>query len=136
MFRSLALFALLNAAWVSSIALVPRSNAAVAHVAIPGETDIVNSPDAITVLVTCTGNNLSGSCVTWTSQTLPVTCTSVVSAGQGDLINSAQSSSGIECTLFSGEDCDDTSVLINGTVDNLSTVNFANEASTFSCVSN
>ncbi|KAJ3832776.1 hypothetical protein F5878DRAFT_634239 [Lentinula raphanica] len=94
MFKSVALFALLNAAWVSSVALTPRAPAAVAH-----NGPVTDVADAILVFTTCNEVNLVN-CLTWTSTTLPVGCTSLIANGQGDLVKSAATPSGIECTLF------------------------------------
>ncbi|KAJ4468725.1 hypothetical protein J3R30DRAFT_3553591 [Lentinula aciculospora] len=130
MFKFVALFALLNAVLVSSIALTPRAPAAVAHKGIFSDV-----ADAILVFTTCNQVNLVN-CLTWTSTTLPVGCTSLIANGQGDLVESAATPSGIECTLFTGEACSGSAQLINGTVDDLSVVGFSKIANSFTCQSN
>ncbi|KAJ3999914.1 hypothetical protein F5050DRAFT_1734799 [Lentinula boryana] len=130
MFKFVALFALLNAALVSSVALTPRAPAAVAHKGL--SSDIA---DAILVFTTCNNVNLSN-CLTWTATTLPVGCTSLVANGQGDLVKSVASPSGIECTLFTGEACTGSSQLVNGTINDLSVVGFSDVANSFTCQSN
>ncbi|KAJ3905249.1 hypothetical protein F5879DRAFT_988473 [Lentinula edodes] len=130
MYKFVALFALLNATLVSSVALTPRAPAAaVAHKGL--FSDVAN---AILVFTTCNEVNLQN-CLTWTSTTLPVGCTSLIANGQGDLVESVATPSGIECTLFTGEACTGTSQLINGTIDDLSVVGFSKIANSFTCQS-
>ncbi|KAF9071847.1 hypothetical protein BDP27DRAFT_461427 [Rhodocollybia butyracea] len=129
MFKSIALFALLNAALVSSVALVPKSTAAAATA------EVVNSANAINVVETCTQTNLR-SCLQFTSTTLPVGCTSLDSAGQTNDVESVSTASGIQCTFFTGTLCNGNSQLINGTINDLAVVGFSNVANSFSCVSN
>jgi len=124
-----ALFALLNAALVSSSVLT-RSAAAVASKGL-----VSDSADAITVLTTCTEQNLDN-CLVWSGTTLPVGCTSTAASGQASDINSVETASGILCTLFASTTCTGASQIINGTLDNLAVVGYANTANSFTCVSN
>ncbi|KAF9065671.1 hypothetical protein BDP27DRAFT_1366261 [Rhodocollybia butyracea] len=95
MFKSIALFALLNAALVSSVALVPKSITA----EVP---DIVNSPDAINVILTCTQTNLT-TCRQFTSTVLPTAgCGILSSTGQAN-VQSVSTAPGIQCTLFTSD---------------------------------
>ncbi|KAJ3782414.1 hypothetical protein GGU10DRAFT_363890 [Lentinula aff. detonsa] len=129
MFKSIALFALLNAALVSSIALTPRAPA-IAHNGLSSD-----AADAILVFTTCNRVNLQN-CVTWTATTLPVGCTSLIPYGQGNAVQSATTPSGIACTLYNGQSCNGLSQLINGTVNDLSTVGFSRLANSYNCRSN
>ncbi|KAJ3747827.1 hypothetical protein DFH05DRAFT_1481672 [Lentinula detonsa] len=130
MFKFVALFALLNAALVSSVALTPRAPPAVAHKGL-----VSDIADAILVFTTCNEVNLQN-CLTWTSTTLPVGCSSLIAAGQGDLVESVATPSGVECTLFTGEACTGSSQLVDGTLDDLSVVGFSKVANSFTCQSN
>ncbi|KIK70077.1 hypothetical protein GYMLUDRAFT_34538 [Collybiopsis luxurians FD-317 M1] len=135
MFKSLlALFALiLNATLVSSFAVSTPRDAPAPAVAHKGPVpDLAN---AILVFTTCNQVNL-GNCLTWTATTLPVGCTSLIANGQGDLVESCATPAGIECTLFTGEACTGSQQLINGTVNDLSTVGFSKIANSFTCQSN
>ncbi|KAF9055549.1 hypothetical protein BDP27DRAFT_1433659 [Rhodocollybia butyracea] len=127
MFKSIALFALLNAALVSSVALVPKSITA----EVP---DIVNSPDAINVILTCTQTNLT-TCRQFTSTILPTGCGILSSTGQAN-VQSVSTAPGIQCTLFTGTACNGTSQLVNGTINDLAVVGFSNTANSFNCASN
>ncbi|KAE9398052.1 hypothetical protein BT96DRAFT_1020389 [Gymnopus androsaceus JB14] len=131
MVKFIALFALLNAALVSSTVLT--RSAAVAAVASKGP--VSDSANAITVLTTCNNVNLAD-CLVWSATTLPVGCTNTAAAGQANDINSVESSTGILCTLFSSTTCTGTSQIINGTVNNLVVVGFANKTNSFECQSN
>ncbi|KAJ7239971.1 hypothetical protein B0H12DRAFT_1135434, partial [Mycena haematopus] len=71
MFKSLALFALLNAVFVSSSSIRAPAAAAVASKASVGPT-----PLAITVFETCINTNLND-CLIWSATTLPVGCTNL-----------------------------------------------------------
>ncbi|KAJ3747826.1 hypothetical protein DFH05DRAFT_855625 [Lentinula detonsa] len=129
MFKSIALFALLNAALVSSIALTPGAPA----VALNGLSS--DAADAILILTTCIGVNLQN-CLPWKATTLPAGCGSLVAYGQGGSVQSAATPSGIACTLYNGQSCNGLSQLINGTVNDLSTVGFSRLANSFNCRSN
>ncbi|KAJ7695364.1 hypothetical protein B0H17DRAFT_1131421 [Mycena rosella] len=128
-FQTLALFALVNAAFASSIARAPAA-AAVAQ----AESAAGLSPEAITVLETCVNENLSN-CLIWTATTLPVGCTSLAANGQASDVSSVSSSTGIECTFFTSTTCTGSSQIINGTIDTLTVVAFDNLANSFTCQS-
>ncbi|KAF9065664.1 hypothetical protein BDP27DRAFT_1450125 [Rhodocollybia butyracea] len=128
MVESIALFALLNAALVSSVVLVPKSVAAEGP-------DIVNSPDAINIVLACSQTNLV-SCRQFTGTTLPVGCTSLGLTGQTNDVESVATASGILCTFFTGTACTGSSQLINGTINDLAVVGFSNKANSFTCASN
>ncbi|KAJ7504950.1 hypothetical protein B0H11DRAFT_1905025 [Mycena galericulata] len=129
MFKTLALFALVNAAFASSVARAPAA-AAVAQAA-----GVHPSPDAITVLETCVNNNLAD-CLVWSATTLPVGCTNLAANGQANDVSSVTSSTGILCTLFTSTTCTGSSQKVNGTINALSVVAFDNVANSFTCVSN
>lgn len=95
MFKFITLFALVNAALVSSSALV-RSPAAAA---VANVGPVSDSADAITVFTTCVDVNLDN-CLVWSATTLPVGCTDLAANGQADNVNSAETASGVACTLF------------------------------------
>ncbi|KAJ7457214.1 hypothetical protein B0H11DRAFT_2063385 [Mycena galericulata] len=129
MFKTLALFALVNAAFASTIARAPAA-AAVAHASAAAL-----SPDVIQVLETCVNNNIND-CLIWSASTLPVGCTNLAANGQASDVSSVSSSTGVECTLFTSTTCTGASQNINGTVNALSVVAFDNVANSFTCESN
>ncbi|KAJ7254706.1 hypothetical protein B0H12DRAFT_1114921 [Mycena haematopus] len=130
MFKSLALFALLNAVLVSSSSIRAPAAAAVASKATAGPT-----PLAITVFETCINTNLND-CLIWSATTLPVGCTNLAANGQASDVSSVVSSAGVECILFTYVTCTGSSQIINGTLDALSVVGFDNRANSFTCQSN
>ncbi|KAF5389982.1 hypothetical protein D9757_003746 [Collybiopsis confluens] len=128
---TLALFAFATLA-ASSAVNMPRDEAAPA-IAHKGPTpDIAN---VILVFTTCNNVNL-GNCLTWTSTTLPVGCTNLAANGQANLVQSAATPAGIECTLFTSQTCTGTSQLVNGTINDLSVVGFSKIANSFNCQAN
>ncbi|KAE9386647.1 hypothetical protein BT96DRAFT_514552 [Gymnopus androsaceus JB14] len=131
MFKFITLFALMNAALVSSSAVI-RSPAAAA---VANVGPVSDSANAITALTTCTQVNLK-TCLVWSATTLPVGCTNLAANGQANDVKSVVTGSGVECTLFTSTTCTGSSQLINGTINDLSVVGFSNKANSFSCQSN
>ncbi|KIK64591.1 hypothetical protein GYMLUDRAFT_240567 [Collybiopsis luxurians FD-317 M1] len=86
------------------------------------------------VLDACTEINL-GDCFGWTSITLPTACISFATESQGGRVKSAQTPEGLECTLFTGTACNGSSLVVDGTFEDLSLVGFSNVANSFNCKS-
>ncbi|KIK65057.1 hypothetical protein GYMLUDRAFT_56524 [Collybiopsis luxurians FD-317 M1] len=133
MFKSISALSafILNASLVSSLVVsIPRAAApATAH---RGPISDLAQSSSILVLTSCTQVNLAD-CLTFTAQSLPVGCTSLIANGQGNSVQSAATPSGVECTLFTGEACTGTTQLVNGTIDDLSDVGFDKLANSFTC---
>ncbi|KAE9407142.1 hypothetical protein BT96DRAFT_914752 [Gymnopus androsaceus JB14] len=130
MFKFITLFALVNAALVSSSAVI-RSPAAAAVASVGPVSDSAN---AITAFTTCVDVNLED-CLVWSATTLPVGCTNLAANGQANAVKSVVTGSGIECTLFTSTTCTGTSQLVDGTIDNLAVVGFSDVANSFTCQS-
>ncbi|KAJ7752894.1 hypothetical protein B0H16DRAFT_1459616 [Mycena metata] len=135
--KSLALFALLNAALVSSSSVLraPAAPAVASHSNGPIANTLPPQPDAIVVFTTCVNVNLAN-CLIWSATTLPVGCTNLAANGQASSVSSVQTAAGVECTLFTSTTCTGQSQNINGTLNALSVVAYDNLANSFSCVSN
>ncbi|KAF7333413.1 hypothetical protein MVEN_02357100 [Mycena venus] len=129
MFKSLALFALLNAVFAS--ASVARAPAAPATASVPGKGPVADA--GITVLETCVNTNLNN-CLIWTVASLPVGCTNLAANGQANSVSSVQTGGGAGCTLFSSTTCTGASQFVVGTLNDLGVVGFDNKANSFSCV--
>ncbi|KAF7377733.1 hypothetical protein MSAN_00196300 [Mycena sanguinolenta] len=131
MFKSLALFALLNAVFVSSTT-IQRAPAAAA---VASAANVSPAPDAVQVLETCINANINN-CLIWSATTLPVGCTNLAANGQASDVSSVSTSAGVECTLFTSTTCTGSSQIINGTINDLSVVAFNDVANSFTCQSN
>ncbi|KIK64585.1 hypothetical protein GYMLUDRAFT_397979 [Collybiopsis luxurians FD-317 M1] len=94
----------------------------------------VAAPEAVGVLIACTNINL-GDCFDWTSNILPTACISLATESQGDRVKSARTPDGLECTLFTGTACNGSSLVVDGTFEDLSLVGFSNVANSFNCIS-
>ncbi|KAF9066639.1 hypothetical protein BDP27DRAFT_1365513 [Rhodocollybia butyracea] len=123
MFKSLALFALLNAACQVSFAKPTGTTAAAAP-----------------IFSTCTGfiEENPDTCAVW-SNNLPTGCVSFTDISTEDLasnVKSVATSAGVSCTLFTGDECTANQLVIapSTTIANLAVDNFSNLANSFSCV--
>ncbi|KAK7052384.1 hypothetical protein R3P38DRAFT_2860027 [Favolaschia claudopus] len=135
MFNVVALFALVNAALVSSTAIRADAAPAVAHKATgPIANAISPIANAIVVFQTCVDENLKN-CLIWSATTLPVGCSNTASSGQANSISSVQTAAGVGCTLFTSTTCSGQSQFINGTLNALTVVGFDNKANSFTCAS-
>ncbi|KAJ6584517.1 hypothetical protein B0H19DRAFT_1368099 [Mycena capillaripes] len=135
MFNALALFALLNAVFVSSSSIAIRQAPAVPHAATGPVANVGPVPNAITVFTTCIDNNLNN-CLIWSATTLPVGCTNLAANGQASDVSSVKSEAGVDCTLFTSTTCTGSSQFINGTINALTVVGFNDKANSFTCDSN
>ncbi|KAF7333395.1 hypothetical protein MVEN_02355200 [Mycena venus] len=130
MFKSLALFALLNAVLAS--ASVARAPAAPATASVPGKGPVADA--GFTAMETCVNTNLKN-CLIWTVPALPVGCTNLAANGQANSVSSVQTAAGVGCTLFTSKTCTGSSQFITGTLNDLSVVGFDNKANSFTCAS-
>ncbi|KAJ7187379.1 hypothetical protein C8R46DRAFT_1342485 [Mycena filopes] len=130
--KSLALFALLNAALVSSSSVLPAPAVATAS---NGPVAASIHPDAIVAFTTCINENLKN-CLIWSATTLPVGCTNLAANGQASDVSSVTSAAGVDCTLFTSTTCTGKSQFINGTLNALTVVGFNDIANSFTCASN
>ncbi|KAJ6464673.1 hypothetical protein C8R47DRAFT_1156151 [Mycena vitilis] len=135
MFNALALFALVNAAFVSSSAVRAPAAAAVATASNGPAANVSPIANAIVVFTTCVDEKLSN-CLIWSATTLPVGCTNLAANGQASDVSSVTSASGVDCTLFTSTTCSGSSQFINGTLNALTVVGFDNKANSFTCESN